>query len=137
MTPRQARAWHSRTVDGRYAHGERGRPQHRFLGRGGDDAHHPCLAASLLPRSRSRSCSPTLGLGTCLTSWASHGGEPLLRQAVGVPDDWMLAGRVVIGWPRGHHGPVPRRPLHEVVSLDVFDGPADSIVKSRPDPPVP
>src|SRR5260370_1127244 len=31
-----------------------------------------------------------LGLGACLTSWASYGGELLLREAVCVPDDWML-----------------------------------------------
>src|SRR6478735_2416378 len=58
------------------------------------------------------------GLGACMTSWASYGGEPLLREAVGVPDDWMLAGHVVVGWPRGNHGPVRRRPLEEVVFQD-------------------
>ncbi len=73
-----------------------------------------------------------LGLGACLTSWASYGGEPLLRRAVGVPDDWMLAGHVVVGWPRGHHGPVRRRPLDEVVSLDHWDGPASSILDADP-----
>jgi len=64
------------------------------------------------------------GLGACLTSWASYGGEALLREAVGVPDDWMLAGHVVVGWPRGHHGPVRRRPLAEVVSVDRWDAAA-------------
>jgi nitroreductase len=69
-----------------------------------------------------------LGLGACLTSWASYGGEQLLREAVGVPDDWMLAGHVVVGWPRGHHGPVRRRPLADVVFLDRWDQPAGEIV---------
>jgi nitroreductase len=74
-----------------------------------------------------------LGLGACLTSWASYGGEPLLRDAVGVPDDCMLAGHVVVGWPRGHHGPVRRRPLADVVSLDRWDQRADGIIaSSRP-----
>jgi nitroreductase len=68
-----------------------------------------------------------LGLGACLTSWASYAGEPLLRTAVGVPDDWMLAGHVVVGWPRGNHGPVRRRPLAEVVVLDHWDQPATGI----------
>jgi nitroreductase len=63
------------------------------------------------------------GLGACLTSWASYGGEPLLREAVGVPDDWMLAGHVVVGWPRGRHGPVRRRPVSDVVALDRWDQP--------------
>ncbi|MFV2174012.1 nitroreductase family protein [Actinomadura sp. LOL_016] len=61
------------------------------------------------------------GLGACLTSWASYGGEPLLREAVGVPDDWMLAGHVVVGRPRGGHGPVRRRPVEEVVYSDHWD----------------
>jgi nitroreductase len=61
------------------------------------------------------------GLGACLTSWASYGGEPLIRKAVGVPDNWMLAGHVVVGWPRGQHGPVRRKPLDEVVFTDRWD----------------
>lgn len=65
-----------------------------------------------------------LGLGACLTSWASYGGEPLLREGVGVPDDWMLAGHVVVGWPRGGHGPVRRHPVSEVAFLDHWDTPA-------------
>jgi nitroreductase len=69
------------------------------------------------------------GLGACLTSWASYGGEPLLREAVGVPDDWMLAGHVVVGWPRGNHGPVRRRPLAQVVSLDHWDQSADDVTR--------
>ncbi len=75
-----------------------------------------------------------LGLGACLTSWASYGGERLLRDAVGVPDDWMLAGHVVVGWPRGNHGLVRRHPLEAVVALDRWDGPAIGIVGSEADP---
>ena len=67
------------------------------------------------------------GLGACLTSWASYGGESLLRDAVGVPDDWMLAGHVVVGWPQGNHGPVRRRPLSRVAFLDRWDAPASNI----------
>jgi nitroreductase len=72
------------------------------------------------------------GLGACLTSWASYGGEALLRTAVGVPDDWMLAGHVVVGWPRGNHGPVRRRPLSQVVSLDRWDQQAEEVVGHAP-----
>lgn len=68
-----------------------------------------------------------LGLGTCITSWASYGGEPLLREAVGLPDEWLLAGHIVVGWPAGHHGPMRRRPLVEVVDLDRFGEAATSI----------
>jgi nitroreductase len=59
-----------------------------------------------------------LGLGACLTSWASYGGEQLIRDAVGVPEDWMIAGHVVVGWPRGRHGPLRRRPLADVIFRD-------------------
>ena len=67
------------------------------------------------------------GLGACLTSWASYAGEPLLREAVGVPDDWMLAGHIVVGWPRGSHGPVRRHPVADVVYLDRWDEPLPTI----------
>lgn len=61
------------------------------------------------------------GLGACMTSWASYGGEQLLRDAVGVPDDWMLAGHIVVGWPKGKHGPVRRRLLAAAVNFDRWD----------------
>jgi len=51
-------------------------------------------------------------------------GEAMLRGAVGVPDMWMLAAHVVVGWPRGRHGPLRRRPMTEVVALDHWDSPA-------------
>jgi nitroreductase len=73
-----------------------------------------------------------LGLGACLTSWASYGGEPLLREAVGVPDDWMLAGHIVVGWPRGKHGPVRRRPLSEVAFADRWGERADQFAAPLP-----
>jgi nitroreductase len=86
------------------------------------------LGGSIFPAMQNFLLAPrALGLGACLTSWASYGGEHLLREATGVPDDWMLAGHVVVGWPRGNHGPVRRRPLSEVVFLDHWDQAADTI----------
>ncbi len=64
------------------------------------------------------------GLGACMTSWASYGGEALLREAVGVPDDWMLAGHIVVGWPKGRHGPLRRRSVAAAANLDHWDQPA-------------
>ena len=61
------------------------------------------------------------GLGACPTSWSSYGGEQLLRDAVGIPDDWVLAGHVMIGWPKGRHGPVRRHPMAEVVDFDYWN----------------
>jgi nitroreductase len=68
------------------------------------------------------------GLGACMTSWASYGGEQLLRKAVGVPDDWMLAGHIVVGWPKGRHGSVRRRPLADAVNLDHWDQPGRDLI---------
>lgn len=68
------------------------------------------------------------GLGACFTSWASYDGEPVLRESVGVPDTWFLAGHIVVGWPRGHHGPVRRRPVADVVFRNRWDpGHADIV----------
>jgi nitroreductase len=65
-----------------------------------------------------------IGLGACPTSWADYEGEAMLREAVGVPDSWGLAAHVVVGWPRGRHGPVRRRPMSDVVARDHWDAPA-------------
>lgn len=67
------------------------------------------------------------GLGACLTSWASYGGEQLLRDAVGVPADWLMAGHIVVGWPKGNHGPVRRRPVTDAIYLDRWDAPATGL----------
>jgi nitroreductase len=72
------------------------------------------------------------GLGACLTSWGSYGGEQVLRDAVDVPGHWMIAGHIVVGWPKGRHGPVRRRPLAEVVNLDHWDQPYRQQEKRRP-----
>jgi len=61
------------------------------------------------------------GLGACFTSWASYDGERVLREAVGVPDEWFLAGHIVVGWPRGRHGAVRRRPIADVVFRNRWD----------------
>jgi nitroreductase len=68
------------------------------------------------------------GLGACLTSWASYGGERPLRQAIGIPEDWLVAGHVVVGWPKGRHGTLRRRPLSEFVNLDRWDESADQLL---------
>lgn len=68
------------------------------------------------------------GLGACFTSWAAYQGEQILRDAVGVPAEWFLAGHVVIGRPRGRHGPVRRRPLDDVVFRNTWDAARADIV---------
>jgi nitroreductase len=86
------------------------------------------LAGSIFPAMQNfMLAARAIGLGTCPTSWASYGGEDLLRAAVGVPDDWFLAGHVVVGWPRGNFGPLRRRPVADVVALDRWDQPAGDL----------
>ena len=67
------------------------------------------------------------GLGTCLTSWGSYGGEEILREAIGMPDDWFLAAHAVVGWPRGSHGSLRRHPASEKTFLDGWEKPATVI----------
>jgi nitroreductase len=62
------------------------------------------------------------GLGAVTTTWYLY-AEKELRELVGVPDDWLLAALVPVGWPVGRHGPVRRRPLAELASADRWDAP--------------
>ena len=68
------------------------------------------------------------GLGACFTSWAAYEGEQTLRAATGVPEEWILAGHVVAGWPRGRHGPVRRRPVGDVVFRNRWDNSRADII---------
>ena len=74
-----------------------------FLTYGYDSASELLLGGSIYPAMQNfLLAARAQGLGTCVTSWASYGGEALLREAAGIPDDWLLAGHVVIGWPRAN-----------------------------------
>jgi nitroreductase len=62
------------------------------------------------------------GLGAAITLW--HGFcDDELRSLIGIPDDWLLATLVTVGWPRGSHKPVRRKPLAEVAVVDRWDRP--------------
>ena len=52
------------------------------------------------------------------------------------PADWLIAGHVVVGWPKGRHGPLRRRPLTTAVNLNRWDAPADELLGALPDSPV-
>jgi nitroreductase len=62
------------------------------------------------------------GLGTLVTGW-QVGAEAELRQTIQIPDGWELAAMVIAGWPAGNFGPVRRKPVAEVSSLDTWDNP--------------
>jgi nitroreductase len=60
------------------------------------------------------------GLGAAITLW--HGFcEAELRSRIGIPDDWLIATLLTVGWPRGAHKAVRRKPLNEVAVVDRWD----------------
>jgi nitroreductase len=64
-----------------------------------------------------------LGYGGVLTMF--HGlVDADLHALLGVPDTVFMAATITIGRPAGHHGPVRRRPLGELVFADRWDEPA-------------
>ena len=62
------------------------------------------------------------GLGTVPTTWFAY-AEDELRQVVGIPDEWLIAALLPVGYPRGGHGPVRRRPVDDFVRLDQWEAP--------------
>jgi nitroreductase len=81
------------------------------------------LGASIFPAMQNfLLAARALGLGTCVTGW-HVGSEPEFRDALAIPEEWRLAGLAIVGWPEGSHGPLRRRPVHEVASLDRWDTP--------------
>jgi nitroreductase len=71
-----------------------------------------------------------LGYGGVMTGW--HAAvEPELRELLAIPDDVFVAGTITLGRPEGHHGPVRRRPMGELVFADSWGAPAEWAV----DPP--
>jgi nitroreductase len=66
-----------------------------------------------------------LGYGGVITGFhGAHEGE--LRSLLGMPpaEELAIAATIPLGRPRGHHGPVRRRPLPELVYDDAWDAPA-------------
>jgi nitroreductase len=55
-----------------------------------------------------------LGYGGVLTG-LHHFAEPELRALLHIPDETELMASITLGRPQGHHGPVRRRPMPELV----------------------
>ena len=108
-----------------------------FVQKSFDTASDLLLGGSIFPAMQNfLLAARAQGLGACVTAWASYGGEPLIREAVGIPQQWMLAGHVVVGWPRGNHGPVRRRPVTAVTFLDRWEDPAEDLLSAGAAPPL-
>jgi nitroreductase len=71
-----------------------------------------------------------LGYGGVLTGWQAA-VDPELHALLGIPAEVALAATITIGRPEGHHGPVRRRPLGELVYAEAWGAPAPFAV----DPP--
>jgi len=55
-----------------------------------------------------------LGYGGVMTIW-NHAVDAELRALLHIPDNVVISGTITLGRPAGHHGPVRRRPLSELV----------------------
>jgi len=92
---------------------------------------HPIDGASIYPACQNLLLAArALGYGGVMTSWNLM-VDGALRAELGIPDEVFVAGAISLGRPQGHHGPVRRRPLDELVYLDQWGAPAPFAV----DPP--
>ena len=60
-----------------------------------------------------------LGWGGVITMW-HKAVEDDLRSVLGIPDEVTVAATIPLGRPVGHHGPVRRRPMAELVFEDAW-----------------
>ena len=60
-----------------------------------------------------------LGYGGVLTGF-HHPVEAELKELLGIPQEAFIAATISLGKPAGHHGPVRRRPLAELVHGDAW-----------------
>lgn len=94
-------------------------------------APDPTEGASLYPACQNLLLAArALGYGGVLTIWHVM-VEDELRALLGMPDDVVIGATITLGRPAGHHGPVRRRPLPELVYEDRWGDPAPWAV----DPP--
>lgn len=84
----------------------------------------PYEGASLYPACQNLLLAArALGYGGALTMW-HLGVEQELRDLLEIPDGVALSACITLGRPLGHHGPVRRRPLGQLVFDDRWDGAA-------------
>ncbi len=94
-------------------------------------APFPAEGASIYPACQNLLLAArALGYGGVMTIWNAF-VDADLRALLGIPDDVFVAATITLGRPLGHHGPVRRRPLRELVYHEEWGGPAPFAV----DPP--
>jgi nitroreductase len=88
-------------------------------------APSPMEGASIYPACQNLLLAArALGYGGAFTGMHFH-VEAELRALLGIPDEAFLAGTITIGKPAGHHGPVRRRPLSELVYTEYWGSAPD------------
>lgn len=85
---------------------------------------YPSEGASVYPACQNLLLAArALGYGGVMTVW--HAAvEDELRALLGIPEQVAIAATIPLGRPVGHHGPVRRRPLGELVYEDRWEAPA-------------
>lgn len=82
---------------------------------------NPYEGASIYPTCQNLLLAArALGYGGVLTMW-HQAVEHELRQLLGIPAHAAISATITLGVPQGHHGPVRRRPLGEVVTEGHWD----------------
>lgn len=85
---------------------------------------HPTEGGSVYPACQNLLLTArSLGYGGVLTIWHQF-VEQELKEILAIPEDVVIAATIPLGRPEGHHGPVRRRPLSELVFEDAWDQPA-------------
>ncbi len=85
---------------------------------------HPTEGASVYPACQNLLLAArALGYGGVLTMW-HVAVEAELRDLLDIPHDVAIAATIPLGRPEGHHGPVRRRPVGELVFDDAWSSPA-------------
>jgi nitroreductase len=84
---------------------------------------NPMEGASIYPACQNLLLAArALGYGGVFTGMHFH-VEAELRKLLNIPDGVFVAGTITIGRPAGHHGPVRRRPLSELVYGEEWGSP--------------
>lgn len=84
-------------------------------------APYPSEGASVYPACQNLLLAArALGYGGVMTVWHAV-VETELRSVLGIPDHVAIAATIPLGKPIGHHGPVRRRPLGELVFEDRWE----------------
>jgi nitroreductase len=85
---------------------------------------NPTEGASVYPACQNLLLAArALGYGGVLTMWHQY-VEDELRDVLGIPADVASSDTITLGRPVGHHGPVRRRPVAELVYEDGWEEPA-------------